>query len=567
MRRALVIFVLIFFFVVSIVKQGPVYAASLADIIVTDMSQASEGTPHGVPGYSWETSSDGGDTTSFPGGFGAIQGWGHLYESVDGNPASNSRVQIRNFQTWWLSKSTGQWTRGQYENNFGGAAFQENYNGAKDGNIQMIDGLPTITAGGGYNFHFWHTQDGWNVPDPNDYKAIVTGFEARLVLGNAGGPDDRAQAKYLITSAIDTYVSQGNHGSDGKLPNLGIGRAKWVTSNWRLYTHNTISQVDPSVIRNNPPPMVIGADNVDVGGGGTTIVPTTPTGCAKKTAGDADCDGTIRIADYAKWRQEFNGILTTKTADFNSDTKVSLADYSIWRTSFVKGVSPSGGPVPTTGAGSCVGGKGVAVKIMPLGDSVTDGTDGRGGYRFKLYNLLKANNTLFDFVGPNQSGSVPDNDHAGFGGYAAGNAGSSSGMQLSKVVGSFVPSMKPDVVLVMAGVNDVYNLGMSPAVAGQDVVNLVKQLNGYVPNAKIIVAGETSWGPQDTGGGERGTLNTALNDGIDALILQGLPVIYAATMETSVTNQYTPVDVHPTADGYDKMADVWFSYLNPILCK
>lgn len=303
-------------------------AYDIPQTLIDDMKLPSEGTPHGVPGYSWETSSDGGDTTTFPSGYGAIQGWGHLYEDVNGNPASNSRVQVRNFQTWWLSKSTNQWTRGQYENDFGGAAFTEDYNGSKGGDIQKIDGLPTITAGGGYNFHFWHTQDGWNVPNPADYKAIVTAFEARLVLGNAAGPDDRAQAKYLITSAIDTYVAQNNHGADGKLPNLGIGRSKYVTSNWRLYTHNTVSIVDESIIRNNPPPLVVGTD----GGGGS---------CAKST-GDADCKNGVTLVDFMIWRDEYAGSLGTDLdgdgnpmdADFNTDTKVTLLDFQIWRNAY-----------------------------------------------------------------------------------------------------------------------------------------------------------------------------------------------------------------------------------------
>lgn len=560
----------------------PAYSASFADIIIDDMKLPNEGKPHGVPGYDWETHSVNAESTTFPNGFGAIQGWGDLYVDINGNPATNTRVAIRNFQTWWLSKSTNTWIRAQYEEkSMGGAAFEESYNGAKDGEIKMIDEYPTITAGGGYNFHFWHTEDGWNIPSPGDYKAIVTAFEAKLVKDNPSGTDDRAQAKFLVKSAVDTYVAQNNHGSDGKLPNFGIGRTKYATTEWKLFTHNSISLYDESVIRNNPPPIVVGADYP--GGGGTT--PTTgqitspPGTCTKKINGDANCDGNIKIDDFAIWRSEFLKTLTTKLADFDANGTVAIADFARWRTTFLganpttppgsaTNTPPPGGATPTTPpSGACLGANGATVKILPLGDSVTDGTDGRGGYRFKLYTYLQGSGIKFDFVGPNKGGSVADNDHAGYGGYAAGNSSNSSSMQLFKVVPGFMSSLAPNVVLIMAGVNDIYNLGFSAAVAGQNVVDLAKQVNGIVPNAKIIVASQSSYGPQDDGGGDRGAINAAIKSGITALIQQGKPFVYAESMATTVTSQYTPQDVHPTSAGYDKMADVWWSYLNPLLCK
>ncbi|MBI1862694.1 hypothetical protein HYS00_01095, partial [Candidatus Microgenomates bacterium] len=282
--------------------------------------------------------------------------------------------------------------------------------------------------------------------------------------------------------------------------------------------------------------------------------------------------------DYSIWRSEFQGTATTKKADFNTDNKVSLADYSIWRTTFVKGTNPSGAPsptvvTPTTPVGSCVGGKTTTVKIMPLGDSVTDGTDGRGGYRFKLYNLLKGNNTLFDYVGPNQSGTVPDTDHAGYGGYQVGRVNDTThgNHMISKEIPTIIPQYAPDVVLFMGGVNDMFggyeNTPWTVDEVGQNVIEAVKQANALRPSATIIVASLTSWGPNDTGDSNRLSINAAIKAGIATLKAQGKPIVYAESMADQVTNQYTPTDVHPTADGYDKMADVWFSYLNPLLCK
>lgn len=95
-----------------------------------------------------------------------------------------------------------------------------------------------------------------------------------------------------------------------------------------------------------------------------TTVPTTPlsptsqpspAGCTKKNAGDADCNGSVTLTDYAVWRAEYKGncsttmlteaacgddkdkIGTLMDADFSGDGRVTLVDYQSWRTSFTAG--------------------------------------------------------------------------------------------------------------------------------------------------------------------------------------------------------------------------------------
>jgi hypothetical protein len=68
-----------------------------------------------------------------------------------------------------------------------------------------------------------------------------------------------------------------------------------------------------------------------------TPAPTLTPACAKKTSGDANCDGNVNDSDYTIWKCEFlgGGICqnpsSQKTADFNLDTKVDLVDFEIWR--------------------------------------------------------------------------------------------------------------------------------------------------------------------------------------------------------------------------------------------
>lgn len=72
-----------------------------------------------------------------------------------------------------------------------------------------------------------------------------------------------------------------------------------------------------------------------------TDVPTAPTAvpatCATKAQGDANCDGAVSLVDYEIWHEEYAGVLTTHTADFDTagTNPPSIADFEIWRTTFL----------------------------------------------------------------------------------------------------------------------------------------------------------------------------------------------------------------------------------------
>jgi hypothetical protein len=67
----------------------------------------------------------------------------------------------------------------------------------------------------------------------------------------------------------------------------------------------------------------------------------TPIACAKKNQGDADCNGSIDLSDFDKFRQEFiayrkNELDITKAlANFNNDNSVDLADFELFRQGFI----------------------------------------------------------------------------------------------------------------------------------------------------------------------------------------------------------------------------------------
>src|SRR5947208_9439666 len=59
------------------------------------------------------------------------------------------------------------------------------------------------------------------------------------------------------------------------------------------------------------------------------------------------------------------------------------------------------------------------VKVMPLGDSITEGTQVPGGYRIGLWQRLAAGGYRVDFVGSQYNGpsNLGDHDHEGHPGW------------------------------------------------------------------------------------------------------------------------------------------------------
>jgi hypothetical protein len=69
----------------------------------------------------------------------------------------------------------------------------------------------------------------------------------------------------------------------------------------------------------------------------------TPTICATREHGDANCDGNVNFIDYEIWRSENIGETQGTDANFNykdGDTKVDFIDFEIWRQGFLSEVPP-----------------------------------------------------------------------------------------------------------------------------------------------------------------------------------------------------------------------------------
>ncbi|MBO9559452.1 MAG: hypothetical protein J7515_12865 [Caulobacter sp.] len=236
------------------------------DTILNDMKTPSEALPHGAK-LTWTDKKTGRSYPTYavkprifygnkpPSRYGAVQGWGQLWQSIEPSTASHTLVELRRYRTYLLDKTTGRWERVQSSENVAGRAFPEDFHSkppipadakpAPDGGT-LVRMIPDR------NFHFWPTS-GRQPFDHDTLGGVFVTVQARLV-PDESGVDDRAQANYLLSAGLDYWTAAGAAYKGDKVSNgdAGIGRFKRVGVCWRTYTMTT---VPADVFRTNPPPL------------------------------------------------------------------------------------------------------------------------------------------------------------------------------------------------------------------------------------------------------------------------------------------------------------------------
>jgi hypothetical protein len=183
----------------------------------------------------------------------AFIAWGQLYEDINKNPATNTRVQIRNIKAYILSKSTNRWTRVQNSGRVEGAWYAESFadNENKPAAVRNESEGVSVTAGNGFNFHFWPPNR--VTIDPTDIAGVFTTVQARLILNDPNKPDDRTTARYILSMGADYWKSLDAPWDNFKTnADAAIGKFKYVRNEWRAFNMHTLSE---EALRNNPPPI------------------------------------------------------------------------------------------------------------------------------------------------------------------------------------------------------------------------------------------------------------------------------------------------------------------------
>ncbi|MGW4644895.1 lectin [Sphaerisporangium sp. NPDC004334] len=195
------------------------------------------------------------------------------------------------------------------------------------------------------------------------------------------------------------------------------------------------------------------------------------------------------------------------------------------------------------------------VRVMPLGDSITEGTQVPGGYRIGLWQRLAAGRYTIDFVGSqfNGPGNLGDHDHEGHPGWRID--------QIDANITGWARTYNPRTVLLHIGTNDVlqnYNVSSAP----QRLSTLIDHITAAVPNADVFVATII---PLSNSGQENSvrTFNAAIPGIVQSKVSSGKHV-YLVDMHSKLTTGDLIDGVHPTANGYDKMAAAWYAALQSV---
>ncbi|MGC1374592.1 MAG: SGNH/GDSL hydrolase family protein [Anaerolineales bacterium] len=201
------------------------------------------------------------------------------------------------------------------------------------------------------------------------------------------------------------------------------------------------------------------------------------------------------------------------------------------------------------------------IKVMPLGDSITDGFTTPGGYRIEFYNRLVADGLTgsLDFVGSQSNGpaSLLDREHEGHVGWAVAD--------LAANIDTWMTNSSPSIVMLMIGTNDILHSQYTGA--STRLSSLIDQICAKLPaGGKLYVStiptlGSTTYGSYITLVDQ---YNADIPGIVQSKVAAGKPV-YLVDMHSVITASDLTDEIHPTAAGYDKMGDAWYAIIKPNL--
>jgi len=226
------------------------------------------------------------------------------------------------------------------------------------------------------------------------------------------------------------------------------------------------------------------------------------------------------------------------------------------------GAGGTSGFQPCPASGPC--------KIMPFGDSITEGYNVAGGYRAPLFHLALAAKHEITFVGSANDYSVPTVDgtafpknHEGHGGYTIEGTNG-----IAQFVSTSIPSYKPNIITLMIGTNDI-NGNVNVSDAPNRLGKLLDSIFTRDPNILVVLAQIV---PSKTDGTNNAikTYNAAMPNLVSTRVAQGQHIVmvdmYAAfTNDANYKQTLLNDNLHPNQTGYNGMADVWYKALSPYL--
>lgn len=221
------------------------------------------------------------------------------------------------------------------------------------------------------------------------------------------------------------------------------------------------------------------------------------------------------------------------------------------------------------------------LKILAIGNSITQADKNTYSYRYSLWKKLIDANVAFDFVGshstnkggnpswPTYKGKTFDSDNEGHYGWTAdqllnGHENEQDAGKLSQ----WLQGYTPDIVLLHAGTNDAI-LDQSLDGTIEELRQIIQQIRQKNPNVIILLA-QVLPAYAEKVGAERAANIPKLNEKIAVLATQ----VNTDQSRVILVDQYSNFDptpgadshdgLHPNVAGEEKMAQKWFTALSPL---
>jgi hypothetical protein len=200
------------------------------------------------------------------------------------------------------------------------------------------------------------------------------------------------------------------------------------------------------------------------------------------------------------------------------------------------------------------------IKIMPLGDSITQSDSQHNSYRRNLWHKLKAGGYSIDFVGSqneNFGGPPPNPDfdlnHEGHWGWRVD--------QILEKIHDWMATYQPDIVLIHLGHNDL-GRGQSIASTIQELGEIIDILRYHNPRVTVLLAQIIPTYPPSPAIPK---LNVEIARLAEAKNTRESPVLRVNQAEGFDAREDTFDGLHPNESGEEKMAIRWYTALVKVL--
>jgi lysophospholipase L1-like esterase len=195
-------------------------------------------------------------------------------------------------------------------------------------------------------------------------------------------------------------------------------------------------------------------------------------------------------------------------------------------------------------------------RILPLGNSITDGIGMPGGYRVELFSLSLESGFDIDYVGSLSNGpatvdGVPfPSAHEGHSGWTI--------QQINNIVNQGVVEIGADIILLHIGTNDMFSNASS---APGNLATLLDNIISRVPDSLLVVSNII---PLPSASSAVNQYNAQIPAIVESRAAQGANILFVDQFTGFPTSELGD-GVHPNQAGYARMAGKWFEAIDEYL--